>query len=50
LALPPTAGISTPGWLVLLVIVGTVVLFFAVPIVIGEILYHLGLLPVPGPS
>jgi hypothetical protein len=30
---------------VILLIVGTVVAFFALPILIGELLYHLGLLP-----
>jgi len=29
--------------------VGTVAAFFALPILIGELLYHLGLLPI-GPS
>ena len=40
---------SAPGWLVILLMVGTVVAFFALPILIGELLYHLGLLPI-GPS
>jgi hypothetical protein len=41
---------SAPAWLVLLAILGAVVLFFAVPIVLAEALYHLGLLPIPTPS
>ena len=40
---------AAPGWLVVLLIIGAVVAFFAVPIVISELLYHLGLLPV-GPD
>jgi len=31
---------------VILLMVGTVVAFFALPILIGELLYHLGLLPI----
>jgi hypothetical protein len=40
---------SAPGWLVVLLMIGAVAAFFALPILIAELLYHVGLLPI-GPD